>query len=162
MRGYELRERDDGSVDLVEVVPTVIATFTSRVHAESYYNFLAESGTEPVAKARPALPAPERPKPEAVAPKPAQVDAAWSTPSVEEWDQAIKALDDGGDMKKIAAALNVNFYKLRGKYAAWRRRQNDQGATRAPEPAQEECRLCGREFKSSRDSDGLCARCSRG
>lgn len=155
MSGYELRNRDDGTVELVETIPTVIATFTDRGHAERYYNYLTETG------------GPERPKPCSALPAPTAstpiekpVVPAWSQLSDGEWASAFQAVEAGEDMKAVAKRINVNFYKLRGKYANWRRQKKEQ-----PQPAvqhpEDECRICGREFKAAAESDGLCARCSR-
>ncbi|ALF02125.1 hypothetical protein [Salipiger abyssi] len=180
--GYELKTRDDGTVDLVEIIPVVIANFRDLAHAERYYGILAETGAaKPVASSRAAelnLPKAE-PVPEArsssgktaaklmVKVQPAEPKAEpeerpeWATPGDADWEQAFQALANGGDMKKIAAALNVNVYKLRAKYGAWCRNQKKPDPAPSPETGMETCRLCERAFKPTAESDGRCARCSK-
>ncbi|MBB96945.1 MAG: hypothetical protein CML68_20400 [Rhodobacteraceae bacterium] len=184
---YELKEKDDGTIELVEIVRDVIAIFKDRDHAQHYFGILvADQGApgqvdlrtlEQQLSAPPAVPMPEpkpasNPKPQTVrvgaatkqTSTPPAAEPQWSTPSDEEWSQAFIALSDGADLKDVAKDLNVNFYKLRGKYANFKRRQNEQAtadpATGPVSLDQEECRLCGRVFKATAESDGLCARCS--
>lgn len=107
MNGYELRDLTDGSVELVEISPTVIATFHDRAHAERYFNILAEAG-------------------EMVSAPPQQdaVKAAPAAPTQQEWDQASLAISNGDAMDDVAKMLGVSFHQMRGRYAAWVRRQN--------------------------------------
>ncbi|MBN7785159.1 hypothetical protein JYP51_09525 [Ponticoccus gilvus] len=173
MNGYELRDLDDGTVELVEIKPTVIAIFRDRDHAERYFGVLSRR-EEPAARVPDAASA-------TVAIKVAAV-AQTAEPTDEEWVQAFQAIQNGDEMKKIAGLLGVEFNRLRGKYAAWTRLQNrlrDLPAprpfdpvpvvTRQPattivpiatgDPDAENCRLCDRLFRAGDATDGLCSRC---
>lgn len=175
MSGFELRDLDDGTVELVESIPTVIATFADRSHAERYFAILAGvDKAAAVAKVKTPRKDPARPA-AASAPKAAQAmpaAPAQSAPapkpdadvSDEGWETAFRALAAGGDLREISATLGVNAYKLRGKYGAWCRRRTNPVASEQPAAASdtEECRLCGKEFQPGASVDGLCARCSRG
>ncbi|WP_121064696.1 hypothetical protein [Chachezhania antarctica] len=163
MNGYELRQKDDGSIEIVEIVPSVIATFADRAHAERYFDFLT-GPKDPVPPRPTALPAPVETAPAA---RTAKATQTFSDPTGEEWEKAFTYLMAGEDMKAVAARMSVDMYKLRGKYAAWRRRQNERAAAEAPtgNPAALEtsdCRMCGRTFRDTAESDGLCARCFHG
>ncbi|WP_158971959.1 hypothetical protein [Chachezhania sediminis] len=192
MSGFELRDRGDGNVDLVEIVPTVIATFTDRAHAERYFNVLTGSGAPdqpqgvvtienhapgvdvslqeasaegggPVVVVSPTDPMPiVKRKSPPVAP----VQAPPSDePDEAQWTSAFKALADGGDLKTEADKLSVDFHKLRGKYARWCRDQKEaavEPAAASDQSSRVDCRLCGRAFKETPESDGLCARCFHG
>ena len=116
MNGYELRNLTDGTVELVEISPTVIATFHNRAHAERYFNILVETGVM----------VPEMPKLDA----PTALDAgdAPAAPSQEEWDRASMAIANGDEMRDVAEMLGVTFYQMRGRYSAWKRRQNAKNA----------------------------------
>lgn len=146
MSGFELRELDDGRVELLEFVPKVIATFIDRAHAVRYHGILIEF------EARGA---------------PHQVEQdgqekstinSWAEPTDLEWEQAFQALERGDGLKKIAAALNVNPFKLQGKFGAWMKKRKPPAALED----MEECRLCGTNFRASSGGSDLCARCSRG
>lgn len=95
----------------------------------------------------------------------ADVTATGTEPAPEEWAQAFNAMDDGGDLKKIAAALGVDPFKVRGKYAA-RKGAQKRAAIKAQdvdaEPLNlESCSLCQRQFKPSASSPDKCSRCAR-
>jgi hypothetical protein len=176
---YILQDRADGSVELIQIVPTVIATFPDRAKAEQIYRVLVEHGDaapvpKPVTERRPAaalIPAPAAPATKATVPAtvpagpPAKAQVAQdpdADPAEEDWQQAFEAMVAGGDLKTQAEALGVGVYKFRGRYAAWcGRRKRAAEADRPADPDRDTCRICARAFKPSAASPDLCARCAR-
>jgi hypothetical protein len=193
MEIYSLKEKDDGSVDLLETRPVVVGTFLSRELADRVIAFLhspptvrhaatsimqakgkdaeqLEAATESVAKAIECaitsfdeiIAAPDAGAVAKVVtqndqqPIPAPANAA---PAPEDWAGAFQAVKNGANMDEVAATLGVSFTQLRARYAAWRRGQK---AARGDDIAKESCRMCGKQFAASADSDGLCSRCRHG
>lgn len=173
--GYVLRDRSDGSVELVETRPTVIATFANRAIADQM--FAAFVKVKPLARTAAVVP------PEAVA---AQISnpvlpstlpiepVAPPVPLDANWMDAFRALVLGSNMNEVAQTLGVPMPQLRGKYADWCKAQKTAPTITLPAPSaphtsvnvevdieKEECRICGKEFAASLSADGLCARCSR-
>lgn len=192
MEIYSLKEKDDGSVDLLETRPVVVGTFLSRELADRVIAFLQypPMNIDTAVKLLAMKNDPEKmntirenvdksieraitsfdeivaaPDAAAVAkvvihndqpPIPAPANAA---PAPEDWAGAFQAVKNGANMDEVAATLGVSFTHLRARYAAWRRGQK---AARGDDIAKESCRMCGKQFAASADSDGLCSRCRHG
>ncbi|RWR14233.1 hypothetical protein [Paenirhodobacter populi] len=180
MQSYHLKENtDDGSFDLVETRPVVVATFHSQELADRILKFLTanpqDEAPAPIsmdlqgmgaAGARivgeeqgcikraiisdaVAVPSDGYPAPSHV------LLAAPSLPTPRDWGDAFQAVANGESMDEVAKTLNVKFTELRARYANWKRGQKSTKAV----ADKEECRLCGKQFTASESADGLCARC---
>lgn len=80
--------------------------------------------------------------------------------------EAFMRIDAGEKLGKVADDLGLKMPMVRAAYARRARAMKEEGeAAETASPADtgpEECRMCGREFRASDHSDGLCARCQRG
>lgn len=169
MKTYCLKENtDDGSIDLIETRPVVLATFQTRDLADRVLAMMMETPAAAAAIAAPSLATMKPIAPEkleagleviknmkAIAPEVDEAPAS-SEPAPEDWAAAFQALKGGANMDEVAKTLGVSFHQLRGKYAAWSRSQKTRHDA---DIDMENCRMCGREFVVSAASDGLCARC---
>lgn len=181
--GYVLSDRSDGSVELIETRPTVIATFANRAIADQMFAAfvaakpleLIEEPAKPEAEntANADLTVPEEANTLPIAP------IASATPTEGDWSDALRAVATGGNMNDIAETLGVTKTQLRGKYGAWCKVQKHLTSEALPErlrsvvssmvttemvttdDAKDACRLCGKEFTASIATDGCCARCAR-
>ncbi|RWR28725.1 hypothetical protein D2T29_15960 [Sinirhodobacter populi] len=180
MQSYHLKENtDDGSFDLVETRPVVVATFHSQELDDRILKFLTASPQEAppmiietnlqdrsatdaqitdlvrnsvsraINASAAAFDSGVYPAPTHVAP------ATPSLPTPRDWGDAFQAVANGESMDEVAKTLNVKFTELRARYANWKRGQKSTKAV----ADKEECRLCGKQFTASKSADGLCARC---
>lgn len=180
---YSLRARPDGQTEIIELRPTVVATFADEATAKRVLVFLqTEKGwrpSAPIADPDPTTaPAPAadphpyeeyRDGPEAapdptpetlpavVAPAAAAVADAGSDPTEEDWQRAFDLLASGETLSEVARSMNVPWTQLRGKWGAYRRKQQKAIAG----SGQAECTLCGHRFTPSLSSLDKCARCAR-
>lgn len=95
-------------------------------------------------------------------PAPAPVSAPGKklvTPMME----AFERIDAGEKLGVVADELGLKMPMVRAAYARRARALKEEAESAAPDHRErEECRLCGREFTASAESDGLCGRCARG
>lgn len=174
MKTYCLHENtDDGSIDLIETRPVVLATFQSRDLADRVLAML----TQAAADASAATSATEMAEPvnhmttetiqaEVCAKMTSGVTSDTASgremddkPTPKDWAAAFQAIKGGANMDDVAQTLGVTFFHLRGKYANWSRSQKAVKGAKGADINTESCRMCGKEFTSSAVSDGLCARC---
>ncbi len=155
MSEYLLKEHDNGSVDLIEYVPTIVGTFPNRTFAERVLAAL-DGAVVPDTAPVPALPKPEKPTSKEVSTLLAMVptEASWMA------SFALVAKNQK-PMKDAAEALGVSFNQYRGKYAAWKKNRKVPATGSGSLDDREDCRLCGKSFKPSPDRMDLCAKCGR-
>lgn len=77
--------------------------------------------------------------------------------------EAFERIDAGEKLGVVADELGLKMPMVRAAYARRARALKEEAESAAPDHRErEECRLCGREFTASAESDGLCGRCARG
>lgn len=186
MSGYYLRDRDDGSVELVEVIPTVIATFTEKHHAARIHKVLVDAaqadaiaaelvkdvtaqveqkttGLDQAATRKPATP----PKPEVALGKTATALVVKSdekaAPSARKASDAPTEDDWQYAFERLDAGAELKVVADELRMNPYQLRGKYAASKRRrPAAEPESCSLCGTEFRPSASSPDRCARCSRG
>lgn len=178
---YEIRDRPDGHFELVQMVPTTLGILTSRWVAERFADFLDNldddelrhfeligADEEQLAQDFSASGQVETGG-EADQPDPIRQDCLPDSPAPaasSELDdllnEAFERLEAGEPVGVVADDIGMTMPKLRSRWAA----RCKQKKNTAPPPIgdsheYEDCRMCGRSFRPTMDSDGLCARCNR-
>ena len=172
---FEAKERIEGikapvvspepPPEVAEALPEIGATGLHKIGGEMIER-VAASG---VAVAKPESPKPEDDAP-AAEPEPAPQAEPVAAPDPEAkpepvmlMHEAFQRIDAGEKLGVVADDLGLKMPMVRAAYARRARAIKEEADAYPSAPReQEECRLCGREFVASIDSDGLCGRCARG